>query len=217
MLLLTTLLAYSALVSAAPQVLNKKDLLISTDNRMSVAEVLAYQSKRADCWTRSHLVWPMNDTPAPIKDTLTKQLDIYKRPTTKPQTLIVRNFCTYDIHYQHLGAGFSKEGDLKAGGTFETPFTGTNWKASKVGNPSQVVQIEYNAGGDDLWYNLSLIDCLKKDSKGLLTKDASGCVGLEGGLQFGNAENMSFQCAPGTWCDDQAYFYYVSWLLYTAR
>jgi hypothetical protein len=211
MLLVTTLLACSALVLAAPQVLNKRELALAQGDRMSVAQVLSYQGSKAQCWSQSNLVWPMNDMPAPSMEAVTKQLNIYQPPATKPQTLIVHNYCDYPIHYQHFGhGGLLMESDLPAGETFETPYIGSNWKASRQGDPSRVVQIEYNANGGDLWYNLSLIDCLKKDSRGLPTKDASGCVGLEGGLQFGNKENMSFQCAPGTWCDDQAYFYFVS-------
>jgi len=210
MLLLTALLSCFALVLAAPQVMKKRDLAMSKSDRMSVAELLLYKGSKAQCWSQSNLVWPMNDMPLPSKESATKQLNIYQPPATKPRTLTVRNYCDYPIHYQHVGPrGILQESDLPAGGIFETPYVGTNWKASRQGDPSRVVQIEYNNNDGDLWYNLSLIDCLMKDSRGLPTKDASGCVGLEGGLQFGNKENMSFQCAPGTWCDDQAYFYFV--------
>ena len=215
MLFLAALLSCSALVAAAPQVLNKRGLAISTNNRLTDSEVLAYQSKKAECWQRSNLTWPMNDVPCPIKETQATQLNLYTIAESKPKTLTVQNYCSYDIQYQHLGHnGSIGAGTLVAGGTWETPTNiGSNFKASKGNDPSRVVQVEYNidpAKPEELWYNLSMIDCLVKDDKKLLTTDASGCVGLEAGLQFGNKKKFSFQCAPGTWCDDQAYFYFVS-------
>ena len=157
----------------------------------------------------------MNDVPCPVKEADAQQLELYTIPESKPKTLTVRNYCSYDIFYQHVGPKtVIGTGTLVAGGTWETPTNvGSNFKASKSSDQSRPVQVEYNidpAKPDELWYNLSMIDCLKKDNKGLLTTDASACVGLEAGLQFGNKQKMSFQCAPGTWCDDQAYFYFVS-------
>ncbi|KAF2825688.1 hypothetical protein CC86DRAFT_294505 [Ophiobolus disseminans] len=148
--------------------------------------------------------------PPPIADKVeANQLKLYTIPQTKPKTLTVRNYCSYKIFYQHVGSGgVLGNGTLEAGGTWATPtdIGGSNFKASKTEDLAKVVQVEYNRGAA-LWYNLSLIDCLARGPDGQRTKDATGCVGLEAGLQFGNKENKSFQCKPGTWCDDQAYFY----------
>jgi hypothetical protein len=208
MYLLHTLLFSAALVSAAPQVLNKpRAVLDTTLSRMSDADVFSIYHK---CWN-GKLTWPQNDLPTPVKEQDSKQLNVYKVPATKPHTLIVHNYCNYDIHYLHLnGATTLGAGVLKSGATAESSLSGTVWKASKTASLEKVTLVEYNVAADGkLWYNLSLIECLGI-TNGLKIKDASACAGLDGGLQLGNKDNFSFQCKPGTWCDDQAYFYYVS-------
>ena len=61
-----------------------------------------------------------------------------------------------------------------------------------------------------------MIDCLgiegrvASTGKPIRNGNTSGCAGHEAGLQLGNAGTWSWQCAPRAWCDDQAYFYEVS-------
>lgn len=164
------------------------------------------------CWNGA-LVWPQNDLPPPIKDQKSKQLSIYTIPDTKPGILTVNNYCDYPLHYVHLG-GAGGQGVLAAKDTFETPLTGTVFKASKSANLEKVVLAEYNvdAKTGQLWYNWSLIECLGV-TNGQKNSDTSLCAGFEAGLQLGNKQHFSYQCKPGTWCDDQAYFYQVSGLL----
>jgi hypothetical protein len=199
---LQTLLFSAALVSAAPTSLSARDYSVS---RMSNEDVFKIYHT---CWG-GKLVWPQNDMPPPVTEQVSSQLSLYKQPAAKAGTLTVHNYCDYDIHYQHLGNGLSGATQvLSAGTTSDYPLTGTVFKASKTASLAKVVQIEYSVAGNVLYYDMSLIDCLAfKD--GLRTKDASGCVGLESGLQLGN-QGFSFQCAKGAWCDDQAYFYEVS-------
>jgi hypothetical protein len=205
---LAAVLLGSTLVSAAPQILNKPRAVLDTSlTRMSDADVFAIYHK---CWA-GKLTWPQNDMPTPVKEQDSKQLIIYTAPATKPNTLIIHNYCNYDIHYLHLnGANTLGNGILEAGATTESPLSGTVWKASKTATMEKVVLVEYNVASTGLlWYNLSLIECLGV-TNGLKNKDTSACTGIEAGLQLGNKDNFSFQCKPGTWCDDQAYFYYVS-------
>jgi hypothetical protein len=215
MQLLNTIIFCAALVSATPRIFGRTNsinqvvprstlVLDKSLPRMSDAEVMAiYQT----CWP-GKLVWPQNDLPTPAKDQAAKQLQIYSPPETKPGMLTVNNYCNYPIHYVHLG-GSGGEGVLAPKGTFETPLTGTVFKASQTANLEKVVLLEYVVSNSQLWYDLSLIECLGK-TNGYQNTDTSQCVGFEAGLQLGNKEHFSFQCRPGTWCDDQAYFYQVS-------
>jgi hypothetical protein len=208
---LLPILLSATLASAAPRVLNKPRASIdSTLSRMSNNDVFAVYHT---CWN-GKLVWPQNDLPTPVKDQDSKQLNVYTIPASKPNTLTVHNYCNYNIYYQHLGVGSTLgEGILYAGTSYEHAVTGTVWKGSKTASREKVVQVEYNVDQlGMLWYNISLIDCLGM-TDGMKNKDASACAGLEAGLQLGNKEHFSFQCKPGTWCDDQAYFYYVSLIL----
>lgn len=159
------------------------------------------------CWGGNTIKWPQNDCPPPTQDNVISQLDIFKRPDTQPNTITFVNYCDYDIHYQHLGPKFDEIGILKAGASKSSDLTGTVFKASKTLNREKVTLVEYSIDQfNKLWYNISLVKCLGTKN-GLYTSDTSGCPGHEAGLQFGNKNVRSFQCAPGLWCDDQAYLY----------
>ncbi|KAF1921470.1 hypothetical protein BDU57DRAFT_510287 [Ampelomyces quisqualis] len=206
---LQTLLFSSALVAAAPAtgVLTPRSSAVQLGSlsRMSSNEIFQIYHT---CWS-GKIAWPQNDMPPPVKDKVTKQLAVFTRPKTKPNTLTIHNYCDYDIHYLHLdGANTIKQSVLKARHVYKSSLAGTVWKASKSANLAKATLIEYAVAGKQLWYNLSMIDCLgEKDGK--KTFDTSQCVGIEAGLQLGNsqADSFAFQCAPKTWCDDQAYFY----------
>lgn len=216
MYLLETILFCSSLVAAAPRALSgvsaigqispRGALLDPKLARISDAQAVALVTNPT-CWGGSGIKWPQNDCPPPTQDKPIPQLDIFKRPASTPNTITFNNYCDYDIHYEHLGASFSDVGVLKAGGSKSAPLTGTVFKASKTPDRAKVVLVEYSVAGDGkLWYNLSLVKCLG-NKNGLYTSDMSGCAGHEAGLQFGNSQVRSYQCAPGLWCDDQAYLY----------
>jgi hypothetical protein len=216
--LLNTILFCSALVSATPRLFSwanainqlapRGALYDKSLARMTVDQVET-SIKQESCW-HGTIPWPQNDLPTPLADKPSKELNIYKKPATTPGQLTVHNYCDYDIHYQHLPDILDAR-VLKAGATFTSPLDGTVWKGSKTADMVKVVLIEYANKGTLLWYNLSLIKCLGVNpANGLPTTDTSGCAGHEAGLQFGNEEVMVYQCAPGVWCDDQAYLYDVS-------
>lgn len=119
--------------------------------------------------------------------------------------LTVHNYCPYDIYFRHLGLGGSQEsGKITAGTNLVRPLSGTVFKAYKTPAMTQDVLVEYSVNPQTgaMWYDLSLLTCMQG-------ANLSGCAGHEQGLQLGNAVSHSFQCAPGLWCDDQAYLYHV--------
>lgn len=210
----TLLLCSTALVHAAPRFTPRTTVITDTGlSRMtSNDQVQAIMAAAPNhCWNGA-IPWPQNDCPFPVNDGQGgQQLSLYSIPTTTPNTLTVHNYCDYDIYYLHLnGASTLGTGVLRAKDTFQSPLAGTNWKASKTPDNASPLQVEYTIDRTGvLWYNLSLIDCLVKKN-GMNTKDTSLCAGHELGLQLGNKDMMSWQCKPGSWCDDQAYFYHVS-------
>ncbi|KAH7371048.1 hypothetical protein BKA66DRAFT_573224 [Pyrenochaeta sp. MPI-SDFR-AT-0127] len=173
--------------------------------RMSSGEVDAIYKT---CWN-GQIKWPLPGTPNPVVDEVTPQLSIFPLPSTKPDTLIVHNYCSYDIYFNHFNGAHSLEtGHIAGGASIERPLSGTVLKASKTADMAKDVLIEYAVAGDGvLYYDLSLITCLGQTG-GLDNGDLSACAGHEAGLQLGNANSKSFQCAAGAWCDDQAYLYH---------
>ncbi|KAL5119949.1 hypothetical protein ACEQ8H_002047 [Pleosporales sp. CAS-2024a] len=216
--ILNAILLGPALVSATPRVYQgahgihqveaRGALVEKALQRMSDAEARALPSKpRCDnAQYNAHLSWPMNDLPNPSKDAAARQLNLYPRPVATSNTLTIHNYCNYDIFYWQLPNG--AQGTLKPQAAFTSPVTtGNVWKASKSPNLAKVVQIEYVAAFGQIYYDISLIDCLARAANGLPTTDTIGCPGFEAGLQLGNQKAQTFQCAPGVWCDDQAYLY----------
>jgi hypothetical protein len=221
--LLNTLLLFSAVVSATPRIFDwanainrvtARGALYDTSlARMTDAEALA-SVRQEKCYNGTRIPWPQNDLPPPLADTPIKQLKVFNPPETKPGRLIIHNYCNYPIHYVHWNGSINLgQGVLAAHDTFDNELSGTVWKATKTPESDKVVLVEYNVAADTglLWYNLSLVKCLgvNPDNK-MYTTDTSACAGHEAGLQFGNKGMMSYQCAPGRWCDDQAYLYDVS-------
>ncbi|KAH7083725.1 hypothetical protein FB567DRAFT_446494 [Paraphoma chrysanthemicola] len=210
----TLLLCSTALVHAAPRIIPRGIMNVDTGlaRMTSNDQVRAIMDAApARCWDGT-IPWPQNDLPFPVQDGQGgNQLSLYTIPPTTPNTLTIHNYCDYDIYYLHLGGPTTLgTGVLRAHEQFSAPLAGgTNWKGSKSPDHSSPVQIEYSTDSTGItWYNLSLIDCLvKKD--GINTRDASRCAGHELGLQFGNKEVISYQCKPGTWCDDQLYLYQI--------
>jgi hypothetical protein len=217
---LLSVLFCAALVSAAPRVLSNTDsinqlaprgaLLDKSLARLSDAQASAI----APTCHNGTIKWPSNDLPPPVKDAPFRQLSLYNIPTAVPNTITIHNYCDYDLHYSHRDSAMTLDsGILKAGATVQSPLSTSDagvWLASKTPDMVKVVQAEYTVPKDTstLWYNLSLIPCLGSE-KGLPNADTTKCAGHEAGLQLGNQQSQVFQCAPGMWCDDQAYFYQV--------
>ncbi|KAH3979395.1 hypothetical protein HBI80_149820 [Parastagonospora nodorum] len=218
--LLNTILLCSAVASATPRIFDwansihqlaaRKILLDSTLARMTNAQALA-SVKKETCYNGTRIPWPQNDLPPPLADKPIQQLHIFKKPETAPNTLTIHNYCNYPIYYVHWnGPQNIGQGVIKAHDVFTSPLRGSVIKASKTPDLTKVVLIEYfnDKATKKLWYNLSLVKCLGVNPRnGMYTTDTSACAGHESGLQFGNKQVMSYQCAPGWWCDDQAYLY----------
>jgi hypothetical protein len=177
---------------------------LGTLERMTDAEVFSIYHT---CHSGT-ITWPLADTPCPIIEMVTPQLNIFGRPESTPSTLTVHNYCSYDLFFQHLnGAGpLLETGSIPAGQTIHSPLAGTVMKVSKSQAMTKPVQIEYGAHG---FYDLSLIDCLGS-TNGTTNADTSACAGHEAGLQLSSPAGLAFQCASGAWCDDQVYLYEVS-------
>jgi len=168
-------------------------------SRMSDSDV---QNIYKTCWG-GNLQWPIAGQPNPVVDVVSPQYSIFPKPAATPNMLTVHNYCSYDIYFKHLGRDSSQEsGKITAGTNIVRPLSGTVFKAYKTPAMTQDLLVEYNVipQTGELWYNLSLLTCMQGG-------DLSACAGHDGGLQLGNAVSKSFQCAAGTWCDDQAYLY----------
>lgn len=179
----------------------------STLERMSTSDVEAIYKT---CWN-GQLKWPLPNTPNPVVDKVAPQLSIFSLPASKADTLIVHNYCSYDLYFNHFNGGNSLEsGKLAARDSIERPLSGTVMKVSKTSDMAKDVLIEYAVAGDgQLYYDLSLITCLGT-TDGMENGSTKDCAGHEAGLQLGNAQSKSFQCAAEAWCDDQVYLYQVS-------
>jgi hypothetical protein len=165
------------------------------------------------------IAWPLPATldgvamPMPVLDDVDpEQPSLFAIPDSTPNKLTVVNYCPYDIYYEHLaGPAIIGQGTLSAnGGSCSEAATGTVFKVGKtaVWPVTQPVQIEY--GGN--FYDLSMIDCLARAANGERTADTSACAGHEYGLQLSSPGARAFQCDSNAWCDDQAYFYEVSFV-----
>ncbi|KAF2873671.1 hypothetical protein BDV95DRAFT_605153 [Massariosphaeria phaeospora] len=126
---------------------------------------------------------------------------------TDPGKAIVYNSCDYPVWI------FPVRGDNQTVSSFELlakhtftepiyhcPGCGVSYKIFKTNNlAAPITQFEY-AITDRLYYDMSLIDCVKGN-------DASACLGHESGLQAASGPGcQKLMCAPGEYCDTQAYF-----------
>lgn len=119
----------------------------------------------------------------------------------KPNLATVKNSCTYDVYLETVGPLYAwKKPIVKiaAGGEhseelFINASGGPSLKVRKSPDPNgPPMQFEYTAGNGDIWYNLSLIDCVGKQG---------GCAGHDGGLRAvaGNGCRV-FECKPNADC-----------------
>ncbi|KAF1847053.1 uncharacterized protein K460DRAFT_52514 [Cucurbitaria berberidis CBS 394.84] len=175
----------------------------TTLQRMSSSDVSAIYKT---CWN-GQLQWPLPGMPNPCLDVVAAQLNIFPLPITKPDTLTVHNYCSYNIYFNHFqGANMLESGNIAAGAKIDRPLFGSVLKVSKTPDMAKDVLVEYAVADGRLYYDLSLITCLGR-TNGVENGDTSACAGHEAGLQLGNSKSKSFQCAAGAWCDDQAYLY----------
>ncbi|KAF2743596.1 hypothetical protein M011DRAFT_377617, partial [Sporormia fimetaria CBS 119925] len=129
---------------------------------------------------------------------------------------VVKNSCTYPIHILPVAPGTTPKSEIiQPGQTFTRPLHispkcipghpnalcgGVSLKVSRHPNDNNVIQFEYTAVDGLVWYNLSLIVCIKKPG---------GCVGHEGGYKAVAAQAQGcreFKCGPSETCDTEAYF-----------
>ncbi len=173
----------------------------SSDSILAIMTNAQVEAIVHTCWNGA-IPWPIPNTPLPCVDVVAPQLSLFPRPAATPNMITVNNYCGYDIHYDHFsGASSPVSGTWKAG-TKGTPMAmdGTVFKAGKTPSSSTPVLIEYGVNGGQIFYDLSLINCINDG-------DTSNCAGHEAGLQIGGPNSMTFQCAAGAWCDDQVYMY----------
>ncbi|CBX96874.1 hypothetical protein LEMA_P100050.1 [Plenodomus lingam JN3] len=119
---------------------------------------------------------------------------------------ILSNRCSYDIWVWSVGES-SSSGPIyiPARSQYSEPFrnAGTSFKISKT---NQLVsgahtQFEYSIVNNNVWFDISLVDCAKGEN-------ASACPGQAEGLAMDspNAACGRISCAPGSYCPTQAYF-----------
>ncbi|KAF2855027.1 hypothetical protein T440DRAFT_486058 [Plenodomus tracheiphilus IPT5] len=119
---------------------------------------------------------------------------------------IISNRCSYDIWvWSVASSGSSGPIYVPARSQYSEPFrnTGTSFKVSKT---NQLVsgahtQFEYSIVNNNLWYDISLVDCAKG-------QNAASCPGQSEGLAMDspNAACGHVDCAAGSYCPTQAYF-----------
>jgi hypothetical protein len=74
-------------------------------------------------------------------------------------------------------------------------------KVSKTESVDKPMQFEYSVweDGSMVSYDISYLDCMEG-------QDLRGCAGQDGGIQaVGGGDCKKFACAPGQYCDQQAY------------
>lgn len=143
----------------------------------------------------------------------------------------IENRCPYDVYawsVTPLSGGTAKK-ITKNGGLYTEVFQrpcancGVSIKISKnSANPTDITQYEYSIANNQLWYDISFIDCAKAIA-GSDSFDATACPGHEGGVslgtvtaqqggggKFGASKVMTgcetLKCGPGEYCPYNAYY-----------
>lgn len=123
---------------------------------------------------------------------------------------IVSNRCNYDIWVWSVDQdSFSSAIHVPARSQYSEPLRsscngcGTSLKVSKT---NQLVggaqtQFEYSVVNNQLWYDISFVDCAQGES-------ASSCPGHDFGLAMDSPESAcgKINCAGGSYCPSQAYY-----------
>lgn len=123
---------------------------------------------------------------------------------------IISNRCPYDIWVWSVDqTHWSAPIHVPARSKYSEPFRsacngcGTSMKVSKsdqlVGGAH--TQFEYSIVNNQIWYDISLVDCAKG-------QDASACPGHDFGLAMDSPDQScgKVDCEKGSYCPSQAYF-----------
>lgn len=128
-----------------------------------------------------------------------------------PNQAQVLNSCDYPVYLQSVSFAGEDQILIPPHKAYIAPLVlscptcgGVSLKVSRQPNAPTVLQFEYTAKDGLIWYNLSMIDCLKA---GRDSADGSSCPGWEGGLQGGGGGTCKkFTCGPGQKCDGEVYW-----------
>ncbi|KAF2688875.1 hypothetical protein K458DRAFT_292869 [Lentithecium fluviatile CBS 122367] len=123
---------------------------------------------------------------------------------------VFANRCERDIWIWSVDETTGSSAPIKVAGRsrYTEPFRvpGAGGVVFKVSNSDQIVggahtQFEYAISNDQLYYDLSFVDCAKGES-------ASDCPGHAKGLAMYSPNDAcgKLDCAPGTYCPKQAYY-----------
>lgn len=123
---------------------------------------------------------------------------------------IVSNRCPYDIWLWSVDEGYSSGPiHLPARTKYSEPFRsacdgcGSSLKISRTNQliAGQHTQFEYSIADDNIWYDISFVDCAKGSS-------ASDCPGHDMGLAMDSPEEACGKaiCAAGSYCPTQSYY-----------
>ncbi|KAF2489579.1 hypothetical protein BU16DRAFT_597003 [Lophium mytilinum] len=123
-----------------------------------------------------------------------------------PNTLTLHNACPYPLLLSSISQTLSLTPlTIPSGRTHTEPLRtscagcGVSLKLAHPAAPAAVTQFEYSITGGRVWYDISLIDCVKGG-------DASQCPGHEAGLKIHGDGGDVMRCAPGSYCAAEAYY-----------
>jgi hypothetical protein len=124
---------------------------------------------------------------------------------------MLKNSCAYPVYIWSDGhpscQGKSVKGTRIAPGDMHVESLrkcaegGVSLKVSKTESVDKPMQFEYSVweDGSMVSYDISYLDCMEG-------QDLRGCAGQDGGIQaVGGGDCKKFACAPGQYCDQQAY------------
>jgi hypothetical protein len=119
---------------------------------------------------------------------------------------IISNRCPYDIWLFSTAANnFGSAIQIPARSQHSEPFSSSP-TSLKISNSSQLVggahtQFEYSLINNQIWYDISFVDCAKGQS-------ADSCPGHDLGLAVDSNESKcgKIDCQAGSYCPTQAYY-----------
>lgn len=120
---------------------------------------------------------------------------------------IISNRCSYDIWVWSVQPGGSSEAiHVAARSQYTEPMVSGSPVSLKVSKSDALVageqtQFEYSIANNELWFDISLVNCAEGDS-------SANCPGADGGLAVTSPNSAcgSIDCAANSYCPTQAYF-----------
>lgn len=120
---------------------------------------------------------------------------------------IINNRCNTDIWVWSVGQGSSSAAiHIPARGQYSESMRSGSPTALKVSNTNQLqngkhTQFEYSIVNNQLWFDISFVNCAVGDS-------SANCPGAAGGLAMSSPNSAcgSINCGSGSYCPTQAYF-----------